>query len=293
MVSIGGRLAIIQDDAHFVALVDVNHRTVEPISLPTGHSGQRQFDDLLGNKHWKLDLEACTRIVESGKEALLIFGSGSSPQREQILIVGWPPSTPEKNILHFHAPQFYSTLRSESDFSGSELNVEGAILLGDDCLRLFQRGNGAIRHGRPPLDSTCDISWKLLRQHLDDCRATPPPRPQNVVQYELGMVEETRLTFTDGAVRNGEVYFTATAEASPDVTGDGPVAGSALGHIDQDGTVRWALLENADGTPLRAKVEGLSLEMLDDKRAWILIDQDNPQVASELCEVELLGEWSR
>lgn len=165
MASIGGRLALIQDDANFVAVVDPMERTVASIALPAGHRGERQFDDLRGNKQWKSDLEACTAIVEPGREALLMMGSGSRAEREQILIVDWPPTT-ERDIKHFHARDFYAALRSQLDFAGSELNIEGAVLLGDDCLRLFQRGNGAAWRGHTPVNATCDISWQMLRAHL-------------------------------------------------------------------------------------------------------------------------------
>jgi hypothetical protein len=236
-------------------------------------------------------MEACTAIVESGREALLIMGSGSSLRREQILIIDWPPKN-EEHIKHFHAPGFYATLRSQLDFAGCELNIEGAVLLDDDCLRLFQRGNGAAWRGQDPLNATCDISWRMLRGHLDDPESVTPPRPQNIIQYDLGMLGGVRLGFTDGALRNGAMFFTATAEASPDSVVDGPVTGSVLGRIDRDGTARWAVLQDSDGTRFPGKVEGLVLDSAVECRAWIVIDQDDPQVPSELCEIELRGGWS-
>ena len=88
------------------------------------------------------------------------------------------------------------------------------------------------------------------------------------------------------------MFFTATAEESPDTIADGPVAGSVLGRIEHDGAARWALLQDIDGAPFRGKVEGLSLDAAAEDRAWILIDRDDPQVPSELCEIELRGDWS-
>lgn len=290
MVMIGGNIAAIQDDAHFVAVVDTNGRTVAAIALPVGHQGHRQFDAMRGNKKWKSDLEACTTIVESGRELLLIMGSGSNARREQILIINWPPKN-EQDIKLFQAKSFYATLHSQLDFAGCELNIEGAVLLGDDCLRLFQRGNGAENIGQVPLNATCDISWQWLRGHLHDPASVSSPRPQNIIQYDLGFLDGVRLGFTDGALRNGAMFFTATAEASPDSVVDGPVMGSVLGRIDGDGTARWAELWDSDGTRFPGKVEGLVLDPAVERRAWILIDQDNPQVPSELCEIELCGGW--
>src|SRR5215207_7995120 len=46
----GPRLAVVQDDAHFVALVDPRDGLAEAIALPPGPGGLRQFDDGRGNK---------------------------------------------------------------------------------------------------------------------------------------------------------------------------------------------------------------------------------------------------
>lgn len=289
MTMLGGLLAIIQDDACFLAMVDIVQRSVESVALPAGHCGMRQFDDKRGNKRWKPDLEACTAVVDAGREALLMMGSGSSREREQISIAHWPPQSPQ-DIGCFPAPDFYAALRSQADFAGGELNIEGVVMLDDDRLRLFQRGNGAIRHGQAPWNATCDVSWRRLRRHLHDPDSVAPPAPQDIVQYDLGTLGGVRLTFTDGAARQGALFFTATAEASPDSIADGPVTGSVLGRLGGDRTV-WAVLENEDGTTFTGKVEGLVLDPAVAERAWVVVDRDDPTVPSELCEVQLVGDW--
>jgi hypothetical protein len=290
MIMLGGRLAIIQDDAYFIALVDTAERTVQSVPLPAGHDGMRQFDDVRGNKRWKADLEACTAVIESGREALLMMGSGSNAEREQILIASWPLHDAQ-DIQRFDAPEFYATLRLHGDFAGAELNIEGAVLLGEDCLRLFQRGNGAVCQGQVPCNATCDVSWQRLSRHLRDPRSVAPPAPQNIVQYDLGSLDGVRLTFTDGAARKGALFFTAAAEASPDAIADGPVAGSVLGRLGSEGAACWSVLENEDGTPYPGKAEGLVLDPSVLQRAWVVVDLDDPSVPSELCEIQLAGDW--
>lgn len=61
---VGGRLAIVQDDANFVALVDPATGLAEAVTLPAGEGGLRQFDDLRGNKRFKLDLESCVLLED-------------------------------------------------------------------------------------------------------------------------------------------------------------------------------------------------------------------------------------
>src|SRR3954466_945113 len=55
---LGGRLAVIQDDAAFIATVAMGeHGDVGAIALPRGPSGRRRFEIGIGNKLDKLDLE--------------------------------------------------------------------------------------------------------------------------------------------------------------------------------------------------------------------------------------------
>lgn len=285
----GQRLSVVQDDAHFLALVDPARGTVESITLPVGHGGLRQFDDLRRNKPWKLDLETCTTIDDESPPRLLALGSGSTTWREQVLMI--PLSGLDSaDVTLVHAPSFYAALRRHVPFAGSELNIEGAVYLGGDVLRLIQRGNGALRDGCPPVNATCDISWKLLRTHLSDPSA-PPPLPENVVQYDLGLLSGVRLSFTDAALWRGAVYFSAAAEASDDAVCDGPVAGSVLGRIDTDGTPRWTMCLDSDGNRLSAKVEGIAFDTAAGERCWALIDHDDPAMPAELCEVVLEGLW--
>jgi hypothetical protein len=285
LATIGGRLAIIQDDAHFLAVVDIGRHHVDAIALPAGYGGGRQFDDLRGNRHWKLDLEACASLIDEGRELLVAFGSGSSPAREHILLVAWPAEH-ACDVRLLHAPEFYAALRADAGFAGSELNIEGAALLSGDSLRLWQRGNGAACQGCGPVNAACDISWRMLRAHLND-PASPPPTPQNVTQYDLGRLDGVPLSFTDAAVRGHAIFFTATAEASPNTVEDGPVAGSVLGQIDAGGNATWTVLCDPHGGRLNGKVEGLCFDAEDANRAWILIDRDDPLAPAELCQVQL------
>jgi len=286
---LGRRLTAIQDDANFVALIDLQERAIEAIPLPCGLSGERLFDDLRGNKHLKLDLEACVVVPAGPCELLVAFGSGSNAHRESVVTVEWADERPG-SVRRFAVPDFYATLRSLVAFAGSELNVEGAVYLADDRLRLFQRGNGAARAGLKPIDATCDLVWSHLLSHIVDPARTSPPRPTNIVRYDLGMLDGVRLTFTDATESRGNVLFTATAEASPDVLRDGFVVGSVLGRISGN-AVRWSPLEDFDGRRFPGKVEGICLDPVRSHRAWLLVDRDDPRVASELCEVELTGDW--
>jgi hypothetical protein len=284
---IGDALAVVQDDANFVALVNAATGRAAALPLPTGKGGLRQFDDGRGNKRHKLDLEACTAVPDGrGGVTLVAFGSGSTAARDWILRVeGIGGAEPRVDLRE--APGFYALLRQAHDFAGGELNVEGAAWR-DERIVLLNRGNGAAVDDRLAVDAVCEVDWEALRAHLDE--DGPPPAPQSIIQYDLGTIGGSRLSFTDAAAMGGALLYTATAEDSPNTVDDGPVAGSALGVIGADGEARWTELRDADGGRFDGKVEGLARGPRPGT-LYVVVDRDDPHHPSHLCEVELGGDW--
>ena len=288
LAPVPGGIALVQDDANFVAVIDPRSMRVAAIPLPASAAGRRQFDDGRGNKAHKLDLEACVAVRDADRTLLVALGSGSTGRRERVAVVGgWEDGRPDVQVVH--VPRLYQALRDAGEFSGSEMNVEGALHLGDR-LRLFGRGNGAASGGARPVNATCDLAWPDFLAHLRDPDHAPPPAPRDIVRYELGVIDGIPLGFTDAAERGEAVLFSAAAEDSPDATRDGRVSGSAIGVIAADGRTRWAPLTDFDGRPFAAKVEGLLAAGRGDG-LLVVVDADDPDAPSELCTVELRGTW--
>jgi hypothetical protein len=283
--------AVIQDDASFLAILDRTNGKVRDVPFPGDRV--RQFDDTRGNKSDKLDLEAA--LMMPGGECIVALGSGSSPLRERIVLIE-RPNAKAPWITIVHAAKLYAALRGETSFAGSELNVEGATLVGDDIV-LFQRGNGQRRNGVAPVDATCRIGANALATYLRGAGPVPPLR--DVVQWELGSLPAAdgspgdRLTFTDGATRpNGSLACLACAEASPDATRDGPVSAVTIGSIDEDArTCTFGPIVDERGAPLLDKAEGLAFDARDSKRAFVVTDRDDPTAPSELIELRLGDAW--
>jgi hypothetical protein len=296
MTWVGTRIALVQDDVNFVALVDPRTGLATAVTLPAGKDDLRQFDVGRGNKKYKLDLEAMTRVPQVGGSMVLAFGSGSKKRRENVLTLSFTgraadPVPAEPSLVPL--PALYAALRATTDFAGSDMNIEGALYL-DGMIRLFSRGNGEAKDGLNPLDATCDLSWGALKAHIDSPDMQPPPAIARVTQYELGAVDGVPLGFTDAIpLQRGGVMYSAAAEASPDASEDGEVGGSALGVLPNDRRQggRWARILDEDGAPFVGKVEGLVLDRRDATRALVVIDVDDHTRPSELCEVVLRGPW--
>jgi hypothetical protein len=296
--------AVVQDDASFVAIVKGigtgNELVVHDVPLPAS-DGVRQFDDGRGNKKSKLDLEACLAL--DGGALLVAFGSGSSPLRERVVLIDDPAgAAPRVSVVE--ASALYAAMRSEPVFCGSELNVEGAALAGDDDVIFLQRGNGARCDERLPVDASARVDRALLVAYLRSLArggdggastklASCPPL-RDVVGWDLGAASGTRLTFTDAVAARGRwTAFLACAEESPDATRDGPVAGVVIGRLDdRERVAETGVIVDERGEPLLDKAEGITLDDHDAGRAWLVIDRDDATRPAELLELRLGPRWN-
>jgi len=283
----GDRLAVVQDDTAFIALVDPATGLAEGVALPVP-DGVRQFGVDRGNKGRKPDLEAVLTLPDG---RVLAFGSGSTPARERLLAMG-----ADRDPRWIDAAPLYRALRAERDFAGSELNVEGAALLGDR-VRLFQRGNGAVVDGVAPVNATVDLELSELLAAMIRWAGTPADDRgvalHAVTSYALGSLDGVALSFTDAtawpSARPGRVAWLAAAEASPDTYRDGDCAGSVLGFVDPDGAAGHQPLRTPAGAVFRAKAEGIVFDRDDPTLAWVVLDLDDPKRPSELCAVRVVS----
>lgn len=273
----GDALAIVQDDAHFLATIRGNE--VTPIALAHAGSTGPLANDPRVTRGDKLDLESIV-AVDGGR--VLAFGSGSAPMRRVIVVLEHGAST---GVLR-DASALFDALSAVRAFAGSELNIEGAVQI-DRKIRLFQRGNGAARDGEAPVNATADLDRDALLAWLDE--DGPTPELENVRRYELGRIDGVPLAFTDATVRRGEVIFIAVAEGSPDATRDGEVMGAHVGRF-LDGQAETVPVVEANGAPTRRKIEGLTPHTEGDA-LHAVIDADDPSRAAEICTLELPPGW--
>jgi hypothetical protein len=258
IVALPGRLIIAQDDTQFFGVVT---DTVTSWTLPAV-AGRRRFEDALGNRLDKIDLESIVQIDDE----LWAFGSGTLPVREQICRV-------VRDIPTLVPSQLYAQIRHAL---GSAPSIEGAARVRDE-LWLFHRGNTGAKDPGP---AVLRFKTAAVKASLD---GGPAPPLLAVELYTLGEIG-LPLGFTDATAVGDRVFYVAAAEASANAIEDGTVLGSQLGVIDARGVRAAPLL--VDGKAV--KVEGIAFE---GDRAWAVVDPDDPDVPSTLLEIELIGPW--
>jgi hypothetical protein len=272
---VGSRLIVVQDDVNALALADAS-RGFETLLLPPGADGHRSFDDTIGNKHLKMDLEAAV-VLPDGR--VLAFGSGSAEARESVVVV-----EPGKGVRVRRARGLYARLRQLCEAAGSELNIEGSVIQGRR-LRLFQRGNGARVTDRGSCSLVFDVDLDQLLRWL--AGRGPVPGVVDVLEVDLGSIQGVPFGFTDAAVtHDGRVAFIACAEESVDVRSDGPVLGCRFGWLDDTGAQVADVIES-DGRATVLKLEGIEPRPGSSRVFDVVADMDRPDQPAWLAELRV------
>ena len=274
----GEHLVVVQDDVNALALLDERKGKVAPLVLPAGAGGRRHFSERRGNKAAKMDLEACV-VLPDGR--LLALGSGSTPAREQVVVVD-----AGHHVRVVDAAPLFEHLRARHDFAGSELNLEGAVVVGA-LLRLFQRGNGAVADGHTAANAVGDLELGAFLRWLD--HGGPSPLLVSVTRVDLGQVRGVPFGFTDATVLpDGRVVFLAGAEDSPDTYRDGDVLGARVGLLDGARVVLAEILD-VTGRPASLKLEGVEFvgfTLAGGIELVVVADMDDPDVPAAIASLK-------
>ncbi len=275
LVRIDDELLVFQDDCLWLAVVALPALTVTSLALPTD-GGIRVFDH--AHKAQKPDLEGAFAIAHGASWRVVALGSGSTPTRRRWLVIDdWHGA---RTMRWIDASPFYDVLVSRTDFSGAELNLEGAVVRGDRLV-LLQRGNGSPHAGLEPIDATAEMKVADVLAWIDDPTLPPPPL-LNVRARHPGMLDGVQLSLTDAAALDAETLLAlAAAEASPDTFADGQVVGAALGILSAENEA-WAVLTE-NGARFVGKPEGIALDAAVPRTGWVVLDADDPNRPAELC----------
>jgi hypothetical protein len=271
------RLVIVQDDVQALAVRDASG-AVRPVPLPPHPSGQRVFDDTLGNKNDKLDLEACV-VLPDGR--LVAFGSGSLPAREQLVV--WRGD--EAPVL-VSAGALYRELRATIVEPGQRLNIEGAVVSASR-LTLFHRGNDTRMAGHRPMNAIAELNGTAFASWLDGRAGVPPVT--KITTVDLGEERGVPFGFTDAvAVGDDRVVVLACAEAAASAIDDGVVLGCRVGLLAA-GALTMVDVREASGRRTTLKLEGIEVRPGRATEFDVSVDADQPAAPSLLGR--LTWEW--
>jgi hypothetical protein len=270
----GGNLVIVQDDVNAFA-VGAGSDSLSFVLLPPHSSGQRVFDDTRGNKHLKLDLEACVTLPDG---RLVAFGSGSSPAREHVVV--WNGRDAPVVVA---AAQLYAAVRRAARQGAARVNIEGAVTSGG-LLRLFQRGNDAPGAGRTPRNAIVAVGEQEFARWLEGGAV---PSVVSVTTVDLGEEQGVPYSFTDAvALDDARVVVLACAEASSSALTDGAVLGCRVGVLDGAG-LRMADVRDASGARSLLKLEGIERRAGASNEFDVVVDVDRPETPALLGRLTL------
>lgn len=237
-------------------------RPLAPIPLLAGTS------EAVLSKAVKPDLEA---LADLGERGLLALGSGSRPNRERAFRVH--PRGVRFGVQAIDLSPLYARLRRDI----GALNIEGAVLLGDDLV-LAHRGVGA---SEPSCLVRLDAA--MLFDRAPDL--WPAAALLDIRAISLGQLDGVALGLTDLATSpDGRLHYLAAAEATADAYLDGPCRGSVIGCLDEQGQARTLARLRPD-----VKAEGLAFRRREAQAdCWLVVtDADDPARRATLEELRL------
>ena len=278
LVRAGGNLYIVADDENHLAIFPEagdapgTFTRLLPGSLPLDHEARKRN---------KPDFEALVRLPAFGDKpggALFALGSCSRRQRCSGVLLGLDERgqlTKARDLIDLGP--LYEALGGRVGQLGIGLNIEGALILGDELV-LLQRGNkgGTNARIRFRLGGALDAMRKGLRLGIEAMI--------DVEEVDLGDIDGVPLCFSDGAaLPDGRMAFAAIAEDTTDAYLDGPCKGSAVGMIGKDGR-----LEKLEHIGTEYKVEGLDAWVQGDRIHFLLVsDGDDADVPAALLRAQL------
>lgn len=268
----GGGHLVVSDDATHASWF--RGGSVASVRLLPPVEGHEVFDERVGTKHLKPDLEAACHVEVDGSPALLMMGSGSSPARTRWCLLRHGADGPSATVAEM-AP-VYAAVAARLDVAPDVLNMEGACVV-DGVLRWFHRGlpSAGLPSGSIDLDASAAVAAALGLAAPAEVRASRP------THYDVGEVHGVGLAVTDAVVLpGGDLLVSAAAEDSPNPRDDGPVVASALARVRGDRVVEVVALPRLEDRVI--KVEGLMvLDARDDRTTLLAVtDVDDPDAAS-------------
>ncbi len=151
-------------------------------------------------------------VICGFESSLYILGSGSTVKRNRMIEY----RLDTKKIIEHDLSQVYMAMKKAHAIDDDNLNIEGAIFIGDQWF-LFNRGNGsAMKNG----------IFIVKGSDLANAKSA------DFISIALLKTNEVFASFTDAVLYQNQIYFIAAAEDTTSTYNDGKILGSYIGSLD-------------------------------------------------------------
>lgn len=259
---------VADDELHLGIFAASDLRPSEPMRLLPGNLPENPKQ----RKKAKADFEVLALLpptAETPHGALLALGSGSRANRNQALMIPLSeaglPRRKQSLLIDF------SDLFAELAREFGVVNIEGAVVQGDDFL-LLQRGNkGQLTNAIVRLDYA-ELLRELWRGEIGANAL------RDTSNYSLGELSDVPLGFSDATcLPDGRLLALAVAEDTDDAYVDGITTGSCLCVFDRSNNLQ-RMLE----LDVPAKTEGLAVWSTAEKTLALVTDADSVEIPAAL-----------
>ena len=266
-------LILLGDDAAYYAKMAISNQGHVRKSI----SKNVNFDRV--PKLIKNDIESAIFANINGQPFVLGFGSGGiSPYRDTLFAM---PLKETATRFKVSLLPIYNAIRKQVGLSESELNIEGAAMLGDQLI-LFNRGN----------NFAIVFSWPIFSNYIKHPGNTEIP-PFKIVKFTLPIFNKFPVGISGACeINDREILFTASLEETTDFINDGVVKGSYIGILKftTSGEIKLTALEplnDVSGNVLADKLESITIIKKDGDTLDIVAVADNDDGKSKIFYITL------
>lgn len=268
-----GEIFACGDDSPYLFKLNDSGRIVNQIPI---HSLEGLKNGRL-EKKTKPDFEAVTNFNYKLDSGLLIFASGSTLHRNQLVKVNFENDSIVLN--NYSLANFYKAIQKKHEISADDFNIEGAAFWNNKLI-LLNRGDNSL------FSINIDHFFHFISSNdtLIDMKR---------YKYNLPNINGNQATFSGATIKpnSDDLIFTATVELTDDWKGDGKILGSFIGaldlnDLDKDPIYCIKITENNIG--FKGKVESLIWdEQKKDNDSQIIAITDNDNGSTEFLKIKI------
>lgn len=280
---VGNRYYMLGDDSPYLYQLDSQFKLTKKYTL--FDAGPAKAGRIA--KATKPDLESICQFTYGRDTLLVLLGSGSSSARNKGFLVN---ASEKHQVTPLDLSLLYTFLKRVLKIeSEGVLNIEG-LAMDNSYAYFLQRPFG----GKP------SVLFRFDANDFKDFLLRGGPLPAVAVyHFTLPALNGVPSGFSGAYTLGDKLFFTASAEDTPDAIQDGRVMGSYIGVIYLRDlpyatnpysplAVPASLIQNVSGQPFTGKAESVVVvEVEKDKKYKAVVVTDDDEGSSGLYEIEL------